>query len=230
MSTFERIKQINQRTKDLINGYIRECQDTLFGDLVDDNAFYNIPQLINTHCMAFYQVFTWYKKKHSDGLKFLSDSEVIVSHFNRWRTCFFENEISNKICNKFDITFKVISFGKEKEEPDFCIGYTTTNTIEESMIDWQLCLGETENKHTSAAWAFYSTHLFYNGNCIVWESMEYSPGDLLRVSFDFEKNTVKVYQNAEEKDCQGLEATKLWIGLSMTYEGNQITMVEYKYD
>ena len=210
----------------LANGYIRNAQHLLPAD----NIYYNIPELINTHCMAFYEVFTWYKKKHSSGLKFLSDSEVIASNSIRWKTCFFENEISNEVCDKFDIAFKLISFGKEKEIPDFCIGFTTTNTIEESMIDWEQCLGETGNGDTSAAWAFYATHLFYNGDYVIDESMKYSEGDLFRISFDFEKGTVKVYQNDEEKDCQELKVTKFWIGLSLLYVENQIKMVEYKYD
>ena len=98
------------------------------------------------------------------------------------------------------------------------------------MKIWSTCMGEAENRNSSAAWAFYKTHLFYKGSRVLSGSMKYSPRDLFRISFDFEENTVKVYQNNEEKDCQDLESTEFWIGLSMIYEGNQIKMVEYKYD
>ena len=69
MSTFPHSKRINARIKDLINGYIRECQAELFGDLVMENAYYNIPQLINTHCMAFYEVLTWYKGNENENFR-----------------------------------------------------------------------------------------------------------------------------------------------------------------
>ena len=236
MSTFQRLKQIDTKTKNLINGYIRECQDKLFGDVACENAYYNIPQLINTHCMAFYEIFTWYKQNPSKNLQFISDSEVTIKKQSGWRICLFENVISNEICNKFSITFKLISFGDSRKKLDFCIGFTTANTLEESVINWNQCLGEEDNKTTSASWAFWQSSLIYNGKGYSGKhvqksgSMNYSIGDLFKVSFDFQAQDVKLHHNDKEVDSKPLITTKLWIGLSLKFKGNQIKMVEYKYD
>ena len=176
--------------------------------------------------------FSWYKEKHGERLDFLSDTEVMVKDFG-WSVCMFENQISNEICDKFDITFKIISFGGDGSHLDFCIGYATGNTLEESIQDWGTCLGEEDNSDTSASWAFWASSLLYNGfgdYGNINNSINYSTDDLLRILFDFKAKTVKVYHNGKEKNSKDLKATKFWIGLSMRYEGNQITMVEYKYD
>lgn len=233
MSSYLRTKQISTREKDLINGYIREYQNKLFGTLAEESPYYNIPQLINICCMAFYEVFTWYKEKHGERLEFISDKRVRVKKEDIWSVCLYETEISNKICDKFDITFKVISFGIDRRDLDFCIGYATGDTLETSIENWEECIGEDNNKQTSAAWAFWESSLVYNGFCEYETSdsdMNYSPNDLLRLLFDFKTNKVKIYQNGEEKDCKDLGATKFWIGLSLRYQGTEIEMVEYKYD
>ena len=230
MSTFLRSKQINARTKNLINGYIRECQNKLFDNVAQDNSYYNIPPLINICCMAFYEIFTWYREQYGEGLKFLSDTEVIVEKNTSWSTCMFENVISNEVCNNFDITFKIISFGDGRKHLDFVIGYTKENTLEKSITNWKQCLGEGENFSTSRSWAFWNSSLIWAGDFVHEDTINYSAGDLIKISFDFEAMKVKVYHNDQERDCQDLNTTKVWVGLSLMYEGCKIEMIEYKYD
>ena len=89
---FERLKSIANPTKDLINGYIRVCQNELFGDIAIENPYYNIPPLINNHCILFYEAYTWYKKRHGNGIEFLSNIEVVSSETG-WSCCILDNEI-----------------------------------------------------------------------------------------------------------------------------------------
>ena len=230
--SFDRLKHISIPTKHLINGYIRNCQAQLFGEIAANNPYYNIPQLINNHCILFYELFTWYKNDKQQGVKFISDTEA-KSIADGWTTCLFENVISNDICDKFSITFKVISFRMNKDTPDFDIGYTLENTIEESMKEWYSPLGEGNNKQTSASWNICGSTLYSytrRGLSTVKMNVKYSVGDTFRLLFDFKEKKVKIYYNDEENDCENLNVTKLWVGMSLYYKGSQIKMIEYKYD
>ena len=204
----------------------------LFGDIAMDHPYFNIPQLINNHCMLFYELFTWYKNDKQDGVEFISDTEV-KSYSEGWTTCMIDNEISNEICDKFSITFKVISFRDHHDTPDFDIGYTLKDTLEESITNWQSPLGEMGNKTTSASWNLYGSILYYNGlSALVTtkRNVKYLLGDTFRVLVDFKENKVKLYHNDEEWDCKELNVTKLWIGVSLYYVGTQIKIIQYKYD
>ena len=233
-TSFERLKRISHATKDLINGYIRDCEANLFGGLLNQNPYYHIPPIINNYCVLFYDIFTWYKKKDVDTIEFISDTEIKQTVSN-WSTCMLENEISNETCDNFSVTFEVISFGVA-DGPNFCIGYTTKDTIEESIKKWNAPLGESKNKHSSASWAMYDDALFLSAKGEEFVEidnldMTYSCGDLFKILIDFkEKQTIKIYQNDGELDCQALDQTKLWIGISLYYKGSQIKMVQYKYD
>ena len=143
----------------------------------------------------------------------------------------FENKISNEICNSFSITFKVISFGDNRKFLDFCIGHTTGETLEDSIMDWNKCLGEGINAATSSSWAFWRNALLCNGIYIKLPGfMDYSRGDFFKISFDFREKQVKIYHNNKECDCKDLTVTKLWVGLSLRFVGTHIEMIEYKYD
>ena len=127
---FERLKYIPISTKYLIHGFIRKCQTELFGEIAVENPYYNIPPLINNYCLLFYEIFTWYRKKCGDGIEFLSDTEVKVNEFRGWTSCIIGSQISNKICDKFSITFKIKSFGDGQSCPTFDIGYVTADSLE----------------------------------------------------------------------------------------------------
>ena len=187
---------------------------------------------MNNHCILFYEIFTWYKNDKQKGVKFISETEVKAIK-NVWTTCIFDNEISDKICNRFSITFQVISFGDERVEPDFDIGYTLENTIEESMKNWTSPIGEGQNKHTSTCWNCGNSRLYHscsNGWSTVQKNLKYSLGDIFTMLFDFKEEKVKIYYNDQEKDCKDLNVTKLWVAISLFYTGNHVKVIDYKYD
>ena len=238
---FDRVESISDSTKYLINGYIRQCQNELFGDFVIYNPYYNIPQPVNNLCMLFYQLWTWHKQNYGQGLKFLSDTEVTTEEDGIWSTCLFENVISHAICDRFSITFKIKSFGKwepgdmvDKETPDFYIGYTTGQTIDDSILNWHHQLGEDKNALTSCAWNVYGNALYFFGEgrsfAKVARSLDYAIGDLLKLVIDFEGKTITIYYNDIEANSRKLDVKQLWIGFSIAFFHNTIEMVHYKYD
>ena len=236
--SFEKLKHIGAPLKNLINGYIRIYQNEFFGDIASDNPYYNIPPLINNYCMLFYEIFTWYKKKFGKGLEFTSDTEVVLNETKRagnWPTCLFENTISNEFCNKFSIAFKIKPFGTNRFLPDFYIGYTFGETLEESVKSWDAQLGENENSSTSESWCF-NHGIFHSGDGDKFKPLKKSydfrltDRDLLTLVFDFKQSRVTVYQNEKVLDCRDLKVNKLWIGLSFYHHRDGVEMIEYKYD
>ena len=242
-SSFNRLKNIALPTKNLINGYIRLCEKELFADIAEDNPYYNIPQLINNHCMLFYEIFAWFRKYCGAELEFLSDTEVTMGEKEKsrnyvWLTCMFENMISSDICDAFSISFKIQSFGKGlyddkmRTTPDFYIGYTKGDTLEESIKDWEQQLGENENAETSSSWCFNEGNVSHSGEGDKFKKVKdisYEVGDILKIEFDFMKQEVKVYHNDEEADCRKLLTDKVWVGVSLGYPGETVEMIGYKY-
>ena len=236
LAPFERLKKIGMSTKDLVNGYIRRCQNELFYELSVNNPYYNIPQLINNNCILFYELFTWYRKHVGKGLTFSSDTEVTVdkTHHYMWRTCAFQNMISNKFCSKFSITFKINSFSEDnKYRTGFYIGYTKEETLKGSIKNWNQQLGEKCNCETTSSWCLFNSDLYHSGegDCFAFvKAMRYSLGDLLKMTFDFDEMKVKLYHNDIEQDCRDLLVPKIWIGLSFIHHGERVEMIKYKYD
>ena len=234
MSTFfDRLKSIALPTKDLINGYVRRCQKELFDDIAIDNPYYYIPQLINDHCMLFYEVWRWYRKNYGQGIKFLSDTEVTVENDDGWMTCMFENAISNDFCHLFSITFKLKSFGTDLSAPDFYIGYTTGPSLETSILNWTHIIGEDHNASSSCAWDVYDDELFFSGEGKNFDQVgyysKYHVNDLFKLVIDFGANSVSIYHNDFEADSRKINAKKLWVGFSLGYCHNRIEMVGYEY-
>ena len=226
-----RLKSVGAPTRLLINGYIRQCQDELFGAIADDNPYYNIPQLINNHCMLFYDTFTWYRKQHGKGIEFLSDTEVKMNE-RLDAICMFQTEIASRVCNKFDITFKIKAFGDDRDYPRFAIGYTYGDSLEESVIDWNYDFALRDNKDNSSEFVFHTDTLWFVGNNDANQiaSLTYSLGDMVKLSIDFQNNKVVVHHNGTEMDYQNFEHERVWVGLCLMNLGEIIEMVEYKFD
>ena len=213
--------------------------------MAEDNPYYNIPHLINNHCMLFYELFTWYKKNHGQELKFLSDTEVTVGEKVKdrqyeWLTCVFDSVISSDICNKFNMTFKIKSFGKAfgaaatlRTTPDFYIGYTEKETLEESIKNWDYQLGESDNASTTSSWCFSEQAIYHSGDGDHFRRVKdasFAVGDSLKIAFDFIGKNVKIYHNDIEGDRRELTTDKVWIGLSLVYPQETVEMIEYKYE
>lgn len=230
--SFQRLASITPLIKKLVNGYIRKCQNELFGDIANDYPYYNIPQLVNNHCILFYEIFKWYTKKHGDDIEFISDTEVKYNGYNsKLSTCSFENEISSQFCDTFSITFKLKSLGSKR--PSFDIGYVTGDSLDKSIKDWNKELAESVNQDISWGFCFYVDSVYYlhdNSAEMSSSTTKYCVDDSIKLLFDFKDMKVRVYHNDKELDCRDLNADKLWIGLTLFNQGTILKMVDYKYD
>ena len=73
-ASLEEVKMIDQETKDSVNGYIRNVQESL----PKDNAYYNIPKLIIYWCLLYYDQEEFVKDPalRSPNFRFLSNTKV----------------------------------------------------------------------------------------------------------------------------------------------------------
>ena len=145
----------------------------------------------------------------------------------------FENGISNKFCNKFSITFKIVSFGDYQTYSDFYIGYTKGESLESSIMDGYDQLGEGMNSSSSSSWGIGNRELCHSGDGDCYEQLKeitFSLNDLLRLEINFKEKKAKIYHNGKEEDCRKLRVNKLWIGLSIWFKGETVEMIEYIYD
>ena len=231
-ASLKRLESMSISTKHLINGYIRLCQNKLFNDSIRNQAYYNIPALIYTYCILYYDTLTWYKNKHGNNLEFISDTEVKSNDVDYAAICMFENEISNEFCDTFSITFKMKSGAiRTKMNAPFLIGYSTGNSLEKSIIDWNKPLGGIMNKDTRSFCVGSFLAYFENGRSdLMPEFIRYSVGDLIKLLFDFKDKKVNVYQNDKSLGHQDLDVEKLWVGLCLTKPDTIIQMIAYQYD
>ena len=140
--------KINQKQRNLIYGYMRECQ-LLFPS---DNVYYNIPELINQICLTFYYIqLRFYTQTRGSNLNFpdndINDGQTVekLKGDGKWSVCIFGDD-NDKICgdeyDEFNLWFKwtksyVMSFG------------FITSTINESISTWSDYLGSNANKEHS---------------------------------------------------------------------------------
>ena len=243
MSTkYKRLKGIDKRTELLIDGFLRECQHNLFGELMNINPYYNIPKLVNNHCMLFYETLVWHTKHVGTDIEFTSNRIVKKTQCSGgWSTCMFDNEISKDTCNKFMITFKINAFGSteatEYKYPNFYFGWTTGETLKESIKTWNQQLGEQKNKMSSVSWCIYTKSIHLSDKDRYFQSItknlyEYEIGDRFTVRFDFIKKKVGLYYNDDESaaDERDLGTDKLWIGFSFYFKNEIIEVIDHCYE
>ena len=148
--------------------------------------------------------------------------------------CIIGSQISNQICDKFSITFKIKSFGLNQSYPTFDIGYATGDSLEDCVKDWNSEFGRHENKKTSWAFSFYGKKTYYIGTPSrvrdKKRTIEYKLGDMIQLVFNFKENQVKAYHNEKAVDGAALNADKLWVGLCFVNQGTIIELVRYRYD
>ena len=105
-----------------------------------------IPKEITNIILLYYCIkLEFYTKQHGPSLQFINEKTVKMNencNSGSPSTCLFGADgVTNKDCNKYDVTFKITS-----EKPNFLMGYTTSI---DGIKDWNDCLGLDENYGTS---------------------------------------------------------------------------------
>ena len=120
MSTkFDVIKKVDQRTKSIINGFMKEAQSLL---PFQDNSYYNIPDLVFMITILYY-FNPEYFSVHGRNMELNENKDIMGSHGGR-NTVYGNIVITKKDRGKFIWTFKLI---EPKENVIMTIGIDSSN-------------------------------------------------------------------------------------------------------
>ena len=91
MSSFTRAKQANQRNKDIVNGFIKQCQN-----LFDKNNIYhyNIPSLISNLCIDYFWI-SEYFTLHGSDITLNKDKNIVTLIGYKANTIYGNVDIDN---------------------------------------------------------------------------------------------------------------------------------------
>ena len=92
----------DQRTTDIVTGYIRQCQKLLS----NDNVYYNIPSLVTYLCLNFYWIREYFTD-HGEMIQLNKDKNIAKQHKYGYGNVYGNITIDNKPCI-YIWTFKVI--------------------------------------------------------------------------------------------------------------------------
>ena len=74
-ANFEKIKNIKQRDKDIVNGFIKKCELLL----PKNNSYYNIAQLIH-YLISLYYVSQEYFTKHGYNMSLNNECNMVTTN------------------------------------------------------------------------------------------------------------------------------------------------------
>ncbi len=108
MASFVNVKDVDQRTKDIVNWYIRQCQLSL---PKHKGTINNISEgIINIILLFYYVQLQFDNENHGNYLIFTSDGQTVqkTDHDGKWSTCLYGDTITAKKCNRFDVHIKLV--------------------------------------------------------------------------------------------------------------------------
>ena len=204
----------------------------------------NLPVEITNRIAQFYEEMKMFNMGfnlniHSPNLQFPNDQTVkkIKQEFDKeYSTCIFGAPFNRNDCVKFDISIRW-----KKCISSIFIGFITSS-IDKSIKDWSWHLGSKGNKSKSvgiklSATAFHDKKFLLYSKKHCTESYpeefksvsKFEEGDLFKLSFDFMKDGLCIYQNG--KLCKFL-TLKYYNQMTMAFclygENEEIEIVETK--
>ena len=102
-------KEINQRDKDIIIGFIKQCKKKY--------KINHVPALIEAICLLFYHIFEYFTNKHAFKCISLSDNNLTVTTSRDdidYYPVYGNIQIDTKLSMKYIWRFRIVSINKEE--------------------------------------------------------------------------------------------------------------------
>ena len=215
-SYLDDIKMIDQCTKDIVNGCIRDAQK-LFPN---DNAYYNIPPLVIYWCILFYARESFDSLNSSQNYEFIGNTRI-----KKLRDCYetvYLTRVANKGKHKW--TFQLYKFDSRK--------FTTIIGLWKTKFE-----AKPTNDLTSSSIKFYG--LYVNDGNLTWNAYERashwynaprcSQGDIIEMTLDLDK--LQISYKVNEKDCgvafKDIESMEYKACLCVHFKGDTIDLLNY---
>ena len=110
------LKNIDQRTKDIVIGYIKQCQLLL----PQNNTYYNIPSLVRHLCMAYYLIKEYFTK-HSKDIELNENGSIATNTASDFRSAYGNIVIDGELLMIYKWWFKILRASV------ICIGIDSSN-------------------------------------------------------------------------------------------------------
>ena len=172
----DRLKNVNQRTKDAVNGYIKQCQALLSMD--NNSTYYIIPELVIQWILYFYAIGEEFDPSVCrDSFKLTAENTCIESLKNSYKNAYLTNVVSEGVHKwEFKIhnasTYNPITIGIWKAQ------YTK---ITDQGLSYECAKGK------YYGWDATRNYLTYgddNGTKPSWGDRNVKTGDIVQVILD----------------------------------------------
>eukprot|EP01084_Bolivina_argentea_P282029 482680_1 len=189
-------KNADQRTKDLVNGFIRKTEPELLRG--KNNPYYNVPALVNHVVVQFLNLVIKFKE-HCEPLQISNNGLTIQLIKEIPRAAFIDECIDTSKHTK--ISFKIDTIGYIK------IGLQQTPTIKDVYF---------KNRLNS------NGQVCDNGNLLNEYAPKYKTGDIITVII--QNNTMQILiNNTPTRTWESLDG-KYKLGVGMHYENDQVSI------
>ena len=213
-----------------------EGEFVVFGFVREQSDKMEVPNAIIAIIVTYYQmVISWYKEKYGKFIQF-NDNKLIkmTDSADRYSTCLTNKMITKKMCNKFDIKFRI--YGDSGNYVNCLIGYVQSF---DSWINWNQGIGRRDNKFTTCSFYIDSS----NDKLYVYDisigsgktelsytsDTNFKSKDTFTLSFDFDNNTLQIYHNENAADKISLCQIKSVIpGVSLTNKDSTVQILSCK--
>ena len=112
---FNKWRKYDQRTRDIVNGYIHEIQKVF---PMKQNPYYNMPDSIHRVCLSFYWIAGIFNRdKYGESLKFIDDKVVEKNTDDEYALCSVGGVISKgESLTNFSVILNSESITKDKKD------------------------------------------------------------------------------------------------------------------
>ena len=231
-ATFKHLEHCDKRSRNLLNGYIRESQKLLPSE---ENSYYIIPDIIIHVCLSFFwNAGIFNQKKHGKNLRFIDARTVEKVNDSMYSVCTIGDIVTDEMCDIFRYEIKLLSEGKNNQ---FCpyFGYVIGN----ESINYNYCPGASSNKDVSSgisifksnekSLTLYDKHVS-NKKLSLSETSKLKVGDRFMLEFHFKESECYVMYNDDKCHTMKLETKSILPALSLYYIGERISITKYEFD
>eukprot|EP01084_Bolivina_argentea_P088491 159761_1 len=80
---FQKLSNVNHRSKLIVYGYVREFQNDTFDEMSTVNPYYNIPEIIQNICLIYYHVYDIWDSQYIANVHTLNEEIQCIEHTGR---------------------------------------------------------------------------------------------------------------------------------------------------
>eukprot|EP01084_Bolivina_argentea_P209043 356177_1 len=103
---FQKRNNVNNKSKLIVYGYLREFQNNTFGEISKINPYYNMPQIVENICLIYYYLYDKWDSQYIAKVHTLNEKNQCIEHTGE---PFYQSSFCSTIadCGKYHWKFKI---------------------------------------------------------------------------------------------------------------------------